>query len=77
MATPAPVAAQLSALNVALNRLVADRERVQNVFEDNLGGSVWGLMTSQNQTVFKNAVVADMTAARDQITAVVNALAAM
>jgi hypothetical protein len=77
MAVPAAVATQLTALNAAMTRLLQDRDRIGDVFDDGLGNSVYNLLSSSNQAVFKNAVVNDMGAARDAITSVINALAAM
>lgn len=77
MSVPASVATQMSALNAALNLLVKDRERINSIFENDLGSSVWDLLSAGEKTGVKNALIADMNSARDQITAVNNALAAL
>jgi hypothetical protein len=77
MALPAGVAAQVVIINVNLNKIVADRERINDWFDDGLGASVWSLLTVQNQTAAKNALTADMQAAVNAIQSAINALAAM
>lgn len=76
-ALPPAVDAQLLALNAAVNKLIADRTRINAFFEDGLGASVWSLLSAQNQTAVKNALVADMQAQVTALQDVVNALAAM
>ena len=77
MALPAPVATQIALLNTNMNKLVTDRERINSIFDDGLGNSVYNLLTVANQQAFKNAVVADMQAAVTALQGVVSALAAM
>jgi len=74
MAVPTPVATQLAALNAAVNRLIADRDRINDLFEDGLGASTWSLLSAPNQTLVKNALITDMQAASTQIDTVIAAL---
>jgi len=74
MALPANVAAQMVVLNSAVNKILADRETLDGLFDDRLGGSVWSLLTTQNQSAVKTAIINDMTAARDSINGVITAL---
>jgi hypothetical protein len=77
MALPAAVAVQLTALNAALTKMVANRDMIISLFDDRLGASTYSLLTVQNEATAKNAIVTDMGVARDSITSVINALAAM
>jgi hypothetical protein len=77
MALPAAVATQIAALNAAANKLLADRDRVVNIFDDGLGASAYSLLSPANQQATKIAITNDMVAARDQISAAITALQAM
>jgi hypothetical protein len=77
MALPANIQTQLNALNAAVNRLLDDRGRINAYFEDGLGASIFSLLTTQNQTIVKNALIADMMVAANEIDAVIAALNAL
>lgn len=77
MALPAPVATQLSALNANVTKLLQDRDRVDNIFDDGLGNSVYNLLSAANRQAFKTAIVNDMQVAVTALQAVVTALAGM
>ena len=74
---PAPVQAQLDLLNVHVNSLITDRERVVAWFDDELGNSVWNLLSAANKTAARNALVAHMQSAVNGIQDVIDALAVM
>lgn len=77
MALPPAVKTQMDALNANVLKLLADRDRLNDWFDDGLGGSVWSLLSPANQTAAKNALTSDMQTAVNALQAVVNALAAM
>ncbi len=71
MALPANIQTQINLLNAAVNRLLDDRGRINAYFEDGLGASIFSLLTTQNQTIVKNALIADMQAAANEIDVVI------
>jgi len=77
MAVPAAVATQIAAFNAAINRLVTDRDRILNLFEDGLGASTYSLLSVSNQQAAKTAITNDMGSGRDSVSAVITALQAM
>lgn len=77
MALPTAVAQQIVALNAAIAKVVADRDRINNLFEDGLGASTWSLLSAVNQQAAKNAIVSDMQASVTNMNAVITALQAM
>ena len=77
MALPANVQAQVNAINTNVNRVIANRDQLEDWFDDRLGASVWSLLTAGNQTSAKNALVADLQTAITALQAARDALAAM
>ena len=74
--TPA-LQTQINSLNTAVNRLLTDRDRIVNIFEDGLGATTWSLLTPANQLLVKNAIIADMQVAATEIDAIIAALQAL
>lgn len=77
MAVPVAVQTQINNLNSGMNKIVKDRERLNSIFESDLGGSIWDLLSAGEKTAVKNAICGDLYSARDQISAAIDALAAM
>jgi len=77
MALPANVQAQVNAINTNVNRVIANRDQLEDWFDDRLGASVWSLLTAGNQTSAKNALVTDLQTAITALQAARDALAAM
>jgi hypothetical protein len=77
MALPSNVQAQVDVINVNVNRVIANRQQLEDWFNDRLGASIWSLVTASNQTIAKNALVADLQTAITALQQARDALAAM
>lgn len=77
MALPANVQAQVSIINTNITRVLANRDQLEDWFDDRLGASVWSLLSAGNQTAAKNALVNDLQTAITALQAARDALAAM
>ena len=77
MALPSNVQVQVDAINVNVNRVIANRQQLEDWFNDRLGASIWSLVSVSNQTIAKNALVADLQTAITALQAARDALAAM
>jgi hypothetical protein len=77
MALPSNVQAQVDVINVNVNRVIANRQQLEDWFNDRLGASIWSLVTAPNQTTAKNALVADLQTAITALQQARDALAAM
>ena len=77
MPLPVAVLTQINALNSSISKLIADRDRINNLFEDGLGASTYSLLSAQNQQVVKNAIISDMQTDVASINSVITALQAL
>lgn len=77
MALPIAVETQLIALNANVNRLLTNRARIIGYFDDELGGSIWGLLSAAEKIAVRDALTTDMQTAANNIDAIIVALQAL
>jgi len=74
MALPTAVATQLKELNIAVTNLLNDRERINDLFDTELGASTWSLLSATNQTIVKTALITHMQTSITDLNSVIAAL---
>jgi hypothetical protein len=77
MALPASVQTQADAINTNVTRVLANLNQLDAWFDQRLGASVWSLLSPANQQAAKNALVADLQTAINNLQSAQSALAAM